>query len=136
MDHAVLVGIVQGVGHLAGDAERFLDRELLLPQQPAPERLAVHIRHGEPELPVGLARVVHHQDVGMLQPGAEPDLAEEPLGAQDLGQVGMEDLERDRSVMLQVVGQKDGGHSAASQLPLDPVAVGQRRLEAIQHRPR
>jgi len=68
----------------------------------------------------------------VLQPGAEPDLAEEPVGAQHLSQVGMEDFEGYRPIMLEVVRQENRGHTAAPQLAVDPVAVGQRRLKAIQ----
>jgi hypothetical protein len=43
----------------------------------------------------------------------------------------MENLERCRPVVLEVLGQEDRGHTAASQLAVDPVAVGQ-SLKAIQ----
>jgi hypothetical protein len=43
----------------------------------------------------------------------------------------MEDLESYRSVMPQIVGQKNRCHPAASQLALDTVAVRQGCLEAI-----
>ena len=67
-----------------------------------------------------------------MQTGAEPDLAEESLGTQHHGQVGMEDLQGYGAIVLDVVGQKDPGHATTSQLPLDPVAVGQGR-QGIQH---
>jgi hypothetical protein len=70
----------------------------------------------------------------VLQAGAEPDLAEEPPGAQRLRQVGMEHLERDRPIMPEVVRQEHRGHTAASELTLDPVAVGQGRLKVIRLR--
>jgi hypothetical protein len=68
----------------------------------------------------------------MLQAGAEPDFAEEAIGAQDLGQVGMDDLECDGPVVPEIVGQEDPGHAAAAQLTVDPETVGQGRLQAIQ----
>jgi hypothetical protein len=76
---------------------------------------------------------VHHQDVRVLQAGAEPDLTEETLGAQHLGQLGMENFERYGPIMLQVVGQENPGHAAASQLMLEPVVVGQGGLKTSQH---
>ena len=82
MNHSALVGIVESVGHFHGDAQRVTHRELTLSQQPAPQRLALDVRHGEPELPVGVAGLVHDHDMRVLQTRAEPDLAEEPLGAQ------------------------------------------------------
>jgi hypothetical protein len=36
-------------------------------------------------------------------------------------QLGMEDFECDRTVVPEVVGQIDGGHSAAAELALDAV---------------
>ena len=80
------------------------------------------VNQSSPSAPPG---VVNGQDVGVLQAGAEPDLAEEPLGAQRLGQLGMEHLERDGAVVSQVVREEYGGHAAASQLTLDPVGVCQ-----------
>ncbi len=43
--------------------------------------------------PARLARVEHGEDVRMLQPGGQLDLALEPLGAERGGQLGMEHLE-------------------------------------------
>ena len=63
----------------------------------------------------------------MLEPGGELDLAEEALGAERGGELGMEHLERDRAVVPEVLGQVDGGHAAAAELALDAVAVGEGR---------
>jgi hypothetical protein len=65
------------------------------------------------------------QDVGVLEPGGEPDLALEPLGTERLGQIGMEDLERDRPVVPHVVGEIDRRHAAAPQLAVQHVPVAQ-----------
>ena len=48
-------------------------------------------------------------------------------------QVGTEDFERHESIILKVVGQENRGHTAVSELTLDPVAVGQGGLKMIQH---
>ena len=82
VDHAVLVGVLERLGRLAGDPERVVHGELPLPPQPVAERLALDVRHGEPELPGGLARVVDREDVGVLEAGGELDLALEALGAE------------------------------------------------------
>ena len=58
----------------------------------------------------------------MLEPGGEPDLALEALGAERGGQLGVEHLERDRAVVLEVLGQVDRGHAAAPELALERVA--------------
>ena len=81
VDHAVPVRVLERPGGLGGDPERPVHRQLPLPPEPIPQRLALDERHGEPELAGGLARVVDSQDVGVLQPGGELDLALEALGA-------------------------------------------------------
>jgi hypothetical protein len=43
------VGVVEPVGHLAGDAEGVLQGELPFPIQAAPQALALDVGHGEPE---------------------------------------------------------------------------------------
>ena len=65
----------------------------------------------------------------MLQPGSEPDLAEEAVRAHTRGQLGMEHLERDGPVVPQVAGEVHRGHPAAAELALERVAVGQRGCE-------
>ena len=54
----------------------------------------------------------------------------EPLGAEHGGELGLEDLERDLAVVLEVLGEVDGGHAALAQLALDAVAVGEGGGEA------
>jgi hypothetical protein len=63
------------------------------------------------------------KDVGVLEPGGKVDLALEALGAKCRGQVGMQHLERDRPVVLQVMGEIDRGHATAPELALEPVAL-------------
>ena len=46
-------------------------------------------------------------------------------GPSDGGELGAQDLERDRAVVPEVVGEVDRGHAAASELALEAVAVGQ-----------
>ena len=84
----VLVGVLKGLGRFPRDPERLLHGEVPLPPQPVPERLALDVRHGEPELTGSLARVEHGQDVGMLEPGGELDLPLEALGAEAGSELG------------------------------------------------
>jgi hypothetical protein len=65
----------------------------------------------------------------MLQPGGEADLALEALGAEAGGQVQVEELERDRSVVPEVLGEPDRGHPPAAELALEGVAVAQSRAQ-------
>ena len=66
---------------------------------------------------------------GMLQPGGELDLAQEPLGAERCGQLRMEHLERDGAVVLEVLRQVYGRHAAPAELALEGVAVGEGGLQ-------
>ena len=56
--------------------------------------------------------------------------AQEPVGAEDGGKLGLEDLERDLAVVLEVLGEVHRGHAALAELTLDAVAVGQGGDEA------
>jgi hypothetical protein len=75
----------------------------------------------------------------MGEPSGELDLAEEAVGTEDGGQLGPKDLEGDRAVVLEVLGEIDRGHAAAAQLALERVAIGEGRGQAVEvraHRPR
>ena len=61
----------------------------------------------------------------MLEPGRELDFAEEAFVTEDGGQLGMEHLERDRSVVLQIMGKKYRGHATAAELMFETVALGE-----------
>ena len=52
------------------------------------------------------------------------DLGEEPLGAERRGEIGVQHLDRDVAVVLEVVREIDGRHAAAAELALDAVAIG------------
>ena len=65
----------------------------------------------------------------MLQVGGDANFAEESLVSQYLRQLGMNHLDGDMPIMLQVLGQPDGRHAAATELSLDPVVAGKRGLE-------
>jgi len=75
--------------------------------------------------------------VGVLEPRGEPDLPLKPLGAERRGEVGVEHLERDVAVVLEVAGEVDGGHSAPAEHALQQVSVAERigeRIGDVGHR--
>ena len=84
------VGVVQPVGHLAGDAEGVLQRKLVLSFEPIPQRLARHERHDvEQELggfalggstPISPPESYSGRMWGCCRFAVEVDLAEKPLG--------------------------------------------------------
>jgi hypothetical protein len=92
LDHALAVGVIERLGGLTGDPDRVLDRELLFQLQAVAERLTLDEGHGEPELARGIATVENRQDVGVLQPGGELDLAEKALGAEGAASSGWSTL--------------------------------------------
>jgi len=131
VDHAPFVGVAQRVGHLEGDMDRVLDRELRFAIEPVAERLALDEGHDVIEEPVGFSRVVQAEDVGMLELRGEADFAVEPLGADGGAELRVEDLDRHLAVVLDVLREEDGGHPARAELPLDAVPVGNGRLQSI-----
>ena len=66
----------------------------------------------------------------MVELGGDGDLAQEPLGAERVGEFRVEDLDRHRAVVLEIVREVDGGHAALAELALDAVAVGEGGGEA------
>ena len=74
---------------------------------------------------------MQREDVRMVEPRRDPDLAQEPLGAEDGGQVGAQHLERDLAVVLQVAREVDGRHAARADLALDRVALGEGGAQAL-----
>ena len=81
VDNAVAVGVLECARHLPCEPNRVADGELPLALQTCPERLAGDERPDVVEQPIGRAAVEQGENVGMLQPGRRPDLAQEPLAA-------------------------------------------------------
>ena len=71
------------------------------------------------------ARVEHGEDVRVLEPGGEPNLGEEPLGAERPSELGVQDLEGDGAVVAEVVRAVDRRHAAAAELGVETVAAGE-----------
>lgn len=61
----------------------------------------------------------------MLESRREFDFAEEPIGAENRGQLGAENFDRDRAIVPEVPGGEDQGHSARAKPPVDRVAAGE-----------
>ena len=82
--------------------------------------------------PAASTGVEDRENVRVVEPGGEVDLAEKPLGTQGGSQFGVEHLERDRSVVPEIAREVDRGHAAAAELALEHVAVGQGGLEPLK----
>ena len=61
----------------------------------------------------------------MLQPRRGPDLAQESLTAERRAEVGVEHLDGDVAIVLEVVREVDCRHAARAELALDAVMAGQ-----------
>ena len=123
MDHPVFVRVLERTGDLRGKSHRVVHGKLVLTVDPIPERLSLHERHHVEEEAVRLARIEQRQDVRMLEVGCRLDLGQESLGPDHRGQLGLEDLQRDLSLVFEVVGQVDRRHAALTELTLDGVAA-------------
>jgi hypothetical protein len=80
VDDPLCVRVGEGIGHLAGQLERVLQRELRLAHEPRPQRLAGDQRHHVVQQAVRGPRIKQRQDVRVLQLGRGLDLGQEPLG--------------------------------------------------------
>jgi hypothetical protein len=69
----------------------------------------------------------------MLQLRRDPDLTLEALRAERRGEVGVQHLDRNRPVVLEILSEVDGGHAAAAELAPEHVAIRDRGLEAVHH---
>ena len=61
----------------------------------------------------------------MLQPGRDLDLPEEALRTERRRELGVEHLDRDHAVVLEVTGEVYRGHTPAPELALELVAFGE-----------
>ena len=125
----MVVRVLERLRRFPRDPDRVVHGQLPLAPEPVAEALALDERHGEPEAAVGIARIEHGEDVGVLQPGGELDLAEEAVGPERRGELGVEHLERDRAVVLDVLRQEHRGHPTAAELALERVAAAQAFLK-------
>jgi hypothetical protein len=67
----------------------------------------------------------------MREFGRNLDLTEEPLVSYGRRELGVEHLERNPTVVLQIFGKIDDGHAAASKLTLDAVALSDSSTQAV-----
>ncbi len=129
MHDVVPVRVGEGVCHLGGDANRVIDRQRAVVQQPITKRPALHDRHHEVQESVGFARVMEGQNVRVVQPGGKTDLPNEALAPERLRHTGLQHLERHVAVMPQVARQIHRGHAAGAELAIHAIAPTERRRQ-------
>lgn len=69
--------------------------------------------------------------MGMMQPGGDPNLPEKTLGAEPLGESGIEHLERDHPVVAEVAPEIHHGHPAVADLSFYGIAALESGLKAV-----
>ena len=132
MDDVLAVRVVERVGHLAGEPERPAERDPPLGDELVAQGAALDVWGDVVEEPVGFARVVERQQMGMVEPRGDPDLPEEALGAEHFGKPSLQHLERDHPVVPEIAREIDHGHSAVAHLALDRIAAGQGGLQLVE----
>ena len=126
MNQPFPVGVVERFAGLAHQAYRFRLGERPLAGEALAEGLTLHVGHDVERAGrrlVGGARIEQGEDVGVLEPGLDPDLPQEALGGFAGDDLRAQDLDRDGAVVLAVAGQIYHGHPAPTQLPVDGVAI-------------
>ena len=128
MNHAVPVRVVESACYLCCDSHRVADGKLVFPVETFPHRFTLHIGHHviRPAFQLALAdqaRIDQTEDVRVLQGSGDFDFAKEPLRAQRLSDIGVENLDSDFAVVFLVVGEEHGRHSAFTQLTFERVAA-------------
>ncbi len=118
--------------HVAGNAHRFVDRELALTPEPVTQRFAFDIRHEVVQQPIGLIGVDQRHDVRVGEPGGDVDLPVEALDAEAGGELGMEHLHGHGPGVLPLLRQEHRRHTAPTQPALHGVAVPQCSLQTGQ----
>ncbi len=66
----------------------------------------------------------------MLKVRGRLDLGQEALRPDDGRELGLQDFQRDLTLVAEVLGQVDRGHAALAELALDAVAALERRVQA------
>jgi hypothetical protein len=123
---AMRVRVRQRIDDVDQNAQCLADRERATLLKPLAERLPVDVRHHEeqdaPLRSGDLSRVVERQDVRVLESREGLDLAQEPRAAERCGEVLAKHLDRDLTIVSQVVREVHGGHAARTQLAVDAIA--------------
>lgn len=91
-------------------------------------RIMVPIVKDDRPTPTGAA-VDQGEDMGVVEPGADMDLVEEPLVPEHRGELGAQHLERDVTIVLTVSGEIHRGDPTRAELALDRVAASESRSE-------
>ena len=131
VDHAMSMRVVERIGHLAGDSQRLIYRQLRLVPETRSQRLALDERHAVLEQTVALAGAQKRNRVRVTQGGGELNLTPEPLGADGGGELRREDLHDDAPSERRLHRGEDAAHTRTPELALERVGGAQGVLELV-----
>ncbi len=134
VQEAFAVGVVERGANLAGDPDRVGERKAPRGGQPLAQRAVGYVRRHVVEEAGALTGVDQRQNVRMDQAGGDADFPQEALGSQRGGNLGREHLDGDLAAMALVERQIDRGHTAATELTLDGIAIGEGGPEEVRGR--
>jgi hypothetical protein len=118
------VRIVQRACNLDADVERLSHRQALTLGQHFAERPAVEQLHGDIRPVFDLADVEYRYDVGMREHAGGPCLAQKARPVLVVAaQLGMQELDNQRTVDARVIRLVDGGHRPLAQFLEDLIAA-------------
>jgi len=126
MDHAVLVSVIESIGHFARYPDCVGERQLVFAIELGAKRFSLDERHGEPQPPCCFAGIENAEDVGMLQPRGKLDLTLESIRPNRLSDFSVQYLERNGAVVPKVRREEDYSISTSSDLMPDYVMAGER----------
>src|SRR5262245_56591744 len=126
------VRVVECLGYFESKVDRLADGELPVATQPRPQGLAFDVRHCVPEQALRLARIKNRQDVGVAELRGGLDLSLKPLSTDRCGQFRSQDFERNLAIVLEIAGEIDSRHAAATELALERVTVAKGLRELSQ----
>ena len=127
------VRVGERVEDLAENEQGFIQRECAVGvAQAFAQRHAISKGHHVVEKARRLAAVDERENVGMLQPCGDADLAQESLGAHRGGELRIEDFDGDRALVLEVLCEVHRGHATGTKLPHNPIAIGEGGGEGLQ----
>ena len=118
------VRMLQRTRRFAGDTHSFLDRQLAFLRHARAERLSPDVGHDVVQQSVRGSRVEQRQNVRMLQFRRRLDLGQESLGTERRAKVGVQDLDGDVALVLEIMREIHCGHPAGPDFALDAIAVG------------
>ena len=130
VDDPVPVREAERLQQLLRVGDRRVDRERAARHDQLLEAAPLDHLHGDVVGALRLAAVVDGDDVRMREPGGRLRLAPEALDEEVVLRVALvQDLDGDAAAELLVLGEVDVGHAAGAELPQDPVAAVEERVD-------